>query len=1115
MASPYPATIVNLSSGQLLFNDPTENPPWDPESLGSNPPVFPSTSLAIGVQGTISERNLESIAFTNVFRYQPYEVSTVVMQKSLIIDQTGVITYEDPRVGAVDTVSAPFSANVNTFLQSTIGGVNILDTLSGTPDTLTNALGKLDGWIANAFLFQPPAVNLIELDNTSLYSGIRWINPRVYNVMDKSVPYVTGIVVIVGDASSPDVLTLEINDCTFFPYKGFRDGISPYFNPLVRFRIFTDFFPTTADVLYTKAVMKTKCIDIIDEKGHAQIPDLGKVFAVDYTDHQSSYTTISLYLPNLPNAYPKGTPVPIQIVYINKTEGDTNAAYGVITVNTEGAPSELIGLTPLSADVSSLRLQTVRPVFSDALSSITAPYFSTYSLQYTFENITTAHADGIGFRYGCNSPTDVPSVFTDYVNSTMTQNFIYSLSTQNIPLTGSTDGNPLVPAVYWSTTGYSINSAYLLGENTAGPLMSTLFPRTVVPSISSATISNVSYGQTRYYNAGFLKYLQFQNGWNTGYNVSTDVFYMSTPTTLAYQLNSTVQFNDPTFPGDRSTISVYTRYTNTDAKEHIPNTLEISTFQADFPLNAWQTQEANNSVLSTIVRDTYVLSSFQKYLYGAQIAGNQYVSTISTSPQLLQVCLANNRINGFNDPIEQNTIHSTAKYMFETEPSQPPSTLNVVYTNTCISTVKVSGIDTPSLTSKFMFDIVSRDFARFYSAPEFGHAYIAQGATAIGPVASYSTNVRIYKNSPNTEITSLPFPVSTLMRLSTCGVGLYSTVYQNPNEPSFINIFATITPANPQGRISTFVSTLTSSIFIDTVSLTTYSTFANIRSTNGVRVISMLPRPDIGITPDNIVDGVDLYGNHGIGLNVNMNPYFIVGNASNITFSTGIIYQHASSISSIYTDYYSRELIYTRSRYIHPAGFTFNNFDGKYIGVPNATYPDFTYDLIYDENNGFRYATFAFESPVYSEPTNLQFLNVRIKNPNIVSTISEDYYTNSWFPNIPTVPYLMSTLKVRLHTKLYASYTDSIYRTMSTAWLDGLKLVDDSIYNDQIYDTAACFAVSTIGNDVEYKVQIHRRAYNKLCAVVRIGLSKDSGLYAGDFPYSVSFDAIETYYSDF
>ena len=86
---------------------------------------------------------------------------------------------------------------------------------------------------------------------------------------------------------------------------------------------------------------------------------------------------------------------------------------------------------------------------------------------------------------------------------------------------------------------------------------------------------------------------------------------------------------------------------------------------------------------------------------------------------------------------------------------------------------------------------------------------------------------------------------------------------------------------------------------------------------------------------------------------------------------------------------------------------------------------------------------------------------------------------------------------------------------MSTAWLDGFQLVDETIYDDQIYDTAACVAVSTIGTDVEYKVQIDRRAYTKLCAVVRVGMSKDSGLYAGDFPYPISFDAIETYYSDF
>jgi len=1122
MTSPYPATIINLSSGQLLFNDPTESPAWDPASLGLNPPVFPSTSLAIGVQGTVADRNLESITFTNIFKYQSYENSTTLtnLQKTLVVNKQGVVTYEDPKVGVVSTVAAAFNANVSTFLNSTIGGANIYDTTYGTPDTLTNALGKLDGWIANAFLLQPPAVTLVNADNTSLYGGVRWENPRVYNILDKSAPYVSGIVFIIGTPGSGNVFSFEMNDCTFFPYKSFRNGISPYFNPLVQLRIFTDYFLQSADQLYTKSVMKTKCIQIIEESGNAILPDTGKVFAIDYTNRTDTFTTISLYLPNLANTYPKGSPVPIQIAYINKTEGDVNIAYSSTVTNVLGAPSALTLVTPLSSEVSSLRIRVNRPNYADSLGLVSTPFFSTYSLQYTLQTLATAHSGGIGYRYGCNSPTVIPDILSNYVNSTMTQDFIYALSTQNLALTGYPVGNPVIPGIVWSTVGYATNSAHLMGVTTAGPIMSTLFPTSIVPPINSCILSNVAYSQTRYKDAGFLKYLSYQNGWNTGYNVSTDVFYLSTPTTLAYQVNSTIQLNDSSFPGDRSGVTVYNQYTNIDQNTFSAVSLQLSTYQDDYPLNTYlSTNTGMNDSLAVNIRDTYTASTFQKYFYGAHIDGNQYISTISTSPQCLQLYIVNGRIDNYNDPINLNNTQSTPCYLFETEPSSSPSTLNVAYRNTCLSTTKVSGIVTPSLTSKFLFDIVANNFAHIYSAPEFAHAYIAQrsianNTTACGPTHVYSTGVIVYDNTTNTEITSLPFPVSTTMRISSCGVGVYSTIYQNPIEPSFIDILATLTPANPEGLVSTFVSTLTSSIFIDTVSLTKYSTFTNIKSTNGVRVVSLLPRTGIGASATDIYDGVDLYGQHGIGLNVNMDPYFIVGANSNIVFSPSILYQHASSISSIYTDNYSRELLYTNGKYIHPAGYTFNVFDGKFIGVPDAVYPDFTYDLIYDDNNGFRYATFAFESQQFPTPTNLQYLKVKFIKPSIVSTISENYFTNSWFPDTPTVPYLMSTMKIRMHTKTYASYTDAVYKTMSTAWLDGFQLVDDNIYDDQIYNTAACVAVSTINSNVEYTVQLDRRAYTKLCSVVRVGISRDGGLYAGDFPYPITFEAIETSYSD-
>ena len=1111
-----PANIINLSSGRILFNDPSETPPWDPASLGSNPPVFPSTALAIGVQGTVDSRNIESITFTNVFQYQPYENSTTLttLQKSLVINPRGLVTYEDPKVGVVSTVSATFRTPISTFVNSTIGGINIYDTPSGRPDTITNALGKIDGWIANAFLLQPPAVTPVQSDYTSLYGGIRWVNPTVYNVLDKSVPFVSGILFIIGTPGSGNVFSFELTDCSFFPYKSFQNGISPYGNPLVRLRIFTDFFPQTASELYSRAVMLTKSVTILEESGNATLPTTGKVFAVDYTDRQSTYTTISVYLPNLANSYPKNTPVPVQIAYINKTEGTVNMAYTSTVTNTVGPPSIPTRMSAISTTVNSLIVQMKRPDLADSIALISTPYFSTYSVEYTAKRLAIAHAGDIGFRYGIATPANIPIDFVNYTTPT-TQDFSYILSTQTLNVDGQTTPNPIIPAFVWSTVGYVTNSAMLVGPAINGPIMSTLFPVNIITPIQSTVVQNLSIDQTRFRTASTLKYLSYQSGWNTGYNVSTDVFYLSTPTYLSFQLSTAVQLNDASFPGDRSTITFLTEYTNTSRISCITTTLQASTFQNDFPLNTFlSTFTPTGDILGVTIQDPYADIAYQKHFYSAQVEGQLYVSTISTCPQSLRIFEKNNRIVSFNTAIQTNNIRSTARYFFATEPAYSPSTQDILYDNKCLSTVYVSGLLTPSLTSQFQFDIIANDFAYMYGANRFADAYITQNIggydVPMGPTTSLSTGVFIYNNDTNTEITTLPFPISTLLSISSCSVSLYSTLYQNPVDPGEIKLNATVIPANPQGEVSTFVSTLTTSVFFDTVSVANYSTFSDINNANGIRILSLLPRSGIGAVPNDIKDSIDINGTYGIGLNVNYDPAFNISTNSNIFLSTPIIYQHASSISTFFTDYYNRELIYTNGSYIHPAGLDFSGFNGTSLGQPDAVYPNFTTDLMTDVNNGFRYATFAFQSQQYAEPTEFQYLNVLVKNPNIVSTVSNNFYQNTWFPNAPTLSYKMSTLQVRIHAKIYSAYTDFKYQVASTIWYDCLQLGNDDVYDD----VPACVAVSTIGNDVQYKVQIDRRSYTRLCSVVRVGLSHNSGVYAGSDPYPVKFDAIQTSYSD-
>ena len=189
------ARQVMLSSGQILFADPTKT--WIPENF----PTLPSTLMSLTAAGTVESASFHTLTLSNAVSYEPYEPQNLLpaLSKVLHISQQGTISYSEPKVGMVSTVSAPFQKDVRGFQASTIGAAHILDVSSAAPDTLTNALGKLDSWIANAFLLQPPAVNAVEADTNSLYGGVRWLNFNTYSVFDKFVPYVSRILFTIGD----------------------------------------------------------------------------------------------------------------------------------------------------------------------------------------------------------------------------------------------------------------------------------------------------------------------------------------------------------------------------------------------------------------------------------------------------------------------------------------------------------------------------------------------------------------------------------------------------------------------------------------------------------------------------------------------------------------------------------------------------------------------------------------------------------------------------------------------------------------------------------------------------------------------------------------------------
>ncbi len=1109
MSGPFIARHVNLSSGQILFADPSK--PWAPDNF----PDMPSTLLAFTAISSISDGNISTLSFTNGRLYETFEPEYIrpVLQKSFQINNVGVVRYEESKVGFVSSFLDAFSTAITSFAPSTIGGANIKSVLQTQPDTITNALGKLDAWIANAFLLQPPPVTIVEVEKTSLYGGIRWLNFPTYSVLDKFVPYVTSMVFIVGDTDSPNYCTFELFDSDYFPYKTYTNGISPYFSPLVRFRVFTDFFLTNADHIYTKTSMQTKCIRLISESGDATFPATGKVLAFENTNGETTYTTLSIYLPNLKNTYPKDSDIPIKVFYLNRTDSSPNILCTSTIINTEGGPSVPSSITQVGYSDTSMDVRIVRPVYSDALAGVTEPFFSSYTVEYTLNgmNSVVSNVSPLGFRYGIPDPLTIPGFATPYSNVTFSQDLSYCYSTQTLRVTGN-DVTPLYPGMLWSTTVTAINSANIVGEEGFGTpgIFSTGFPTTTTPSIDAMPLSNTSYEQTRYATQSTVNTPRYYgNGWATGDLISTDIVFLSTTMGLTFQLSTVCQFNDATYPGDRSTITANTYFTDTTPVTTNSVTLILSTFADDFPLDTSLSNIQGDNILRAYITDSESTVPNQKYFYNAQISGTQSINTISMLSESIQVTLKNHTLAVESEPEVQ--AQSTIEYIFQTEPVSNTSTTAIVFQNVVTGAEQVSGIYTPTTSSLFYFDVLGSNIGNHVVSSCFASAYLTMNSLRIGPQENYTSNLHIYNGL--SEITTLPFPMDTTLTLSSCTLRLYSNVYQIHADPKPVYIAAKIQPAAPQTRPNIFTSTLTASIFIDTVSMNTISTFDKTTGPNGLRVLSLLPRDDLYGTSNNMNDGVDEMGNIGQGLNVTLNSYFDVDFANVFTVSPDVHYNHTSTMSTIYTDFYSRELLYTRGTYIHPAGYDFSQFNPALIGKPGAIYPDYTYDLVYDENFGFRYASFAYESAEYPVPTAVQYVYVTIKNPSALGTVQDDRTSNTFFPNDLVPPYYISSMKARMHVKVFGVYNAGTDFQSESSWVNGFTAIDEITFDDSVYNMPACHGASTIGAgaDIEYKVQINRRLYTKLCPIVRIGISQDGSEYSDD---PITFDAVQVRFSD-
>jgi len=1076
----YPANIAFFSTGNLVFADSTG---WDP----ANFPILPSTLVTLSAQGTPGI-GMSTLTLTNSTIYEAFEpvAAYPILKKQFQVSQNGLITIRDTTLGYVSTIAPAFPAPVTGFAPSTIGGAGLLDALSGAPDTVTNGLAKLDAWIANAFLYQPPAVTPLQTYANSMYGSLQWTNFLTYSILDKFVPYVTSIVIIIGDPTTANYCTLEIADDTYFPYKNYTNGISPYKTPLVVLEIYTDFFPSNIPISYTKAQLQSQCIRLISESGDATFAGTGKVVGFTPTDGTSTFTTMSVFLPNLEIAYPKDTPVPVSVIYLNNTSAPTNNAQFSTIQTSTGGPSAPNDVQEGIRAPQIVELEVTRPDYSDSNAQLTRPYFSTYVTQYTLESMATANTAGQGFKYGIPTSADIPSTLSTYVGSTFQQSFAYCLSTQTLILTGNLS-NPLVPGAAFSTSTYAVNEAFLPGDMFGGPVINTTFPNVSTPNISSIVITVGDLTQARSPSTLFTTTHGAQ-GWTIQSVVPDAVLFLSTIAPFAFNLSTSIQFNDATYPGDRTGIRITETLIDPVGIATTPATLLLSPVNDDYTLNSSYSITTNFNIINATLTDSQTDVLYSKFFYSADVGGAVNVSTISTNPFVLRVVLSNNEIPDSNTSAIPQLL-STPVFRFRTEPANAVSTANINITDVT-STIQISGIYTPTPQSRIIYDMSGTNFAYWYMTSSFAQGFLEYNDIRISPIQQYSTNVRILNNG--VPVTTLPIPQNTLLLLSSLTVPVGENVYVDPNDPYDFTLVAGVTPASPIPYPDALKSTLLSTLYADTYSYNTYTSFMNTMGSNGQRIMSLLPNTLDPGSSNNINDGVNTAGECGNGLNTNMSSLLTVTLPTSVSLQSSLIYQHASSLQLAYPNFYSRELLFTSNTYFHPAGFNFAQFNGG-----SNVYPNFTYDLDADVNFGYRYATFAFEWAPQNPPELYGYINIQVNAPSFISSIGSDRTENNWWPNSTVSPNLTSSMKVRMHAKLVGTFDQATYQPFETAWINCMKQLDFYSFDDDVFDTGAAIDVIPSGNNIVYKAQISRRLFTKVMAFVRIGIAQDASQYSG------------------
>lgn len=1064
MAAMY-ASTVNLSSGQIFFGDPTKV--WSRANL----PSLPIPNLTITAAGTQESASFPTLVFSNAITYKPYEPSTIFanLEKPLTVDISGNITYKTLSVGFVSTTNTTFQNGITGFTSESLHGPNIQDITQSTPDTITNALAKIDNWLKQAFLVQPPAVIPAQNLASSVYGGVRWLTFPTYSILNSTMPSVTSILFVIGDPTG-DNLTFEWNDPAYFPLQNYANGISPVLTPVVRLRIFTDFFPLEGDVSFTKQALDGTCFRLLNNSGACALPNSGRVFFIQNTDHTLTYTTFNVYLPNLTTTYPKGSNFPVNIVYMNKTATPYNVTYTSTMITTDGGPSAPVFYVS-TVGQSTATYTITPPTFSDTLHNVTESYISSYFIANFFGELRTAFDSNSGFYYGVPNISTLPSSFSTFVQATPFGFYIGN----NIPFYASTltTVQSLLPAAIWipgmSATNLGGISGELTGLLSNIQYASTLFTSTNVNSLSTAQLTGVN----PFITTSTFAFTYGSGSWSVSSNMQIPIAFISSPTQVAVATVVQAQLNDASYPGDRNSINVLMTYADISA------TLQLNPVNDDYTLNSTYTTGAPSDV-SVVIKDTD--TTYGHLFYKTNITALPLVSTINNASSNVQLTLQNTAIQSASEVPVTNV---SATYGFGTEAVGIFNYTSATYLNRATNLTYVSGILTPNSNSDLVYTAIQSNQFVTLVGSTIGSVQLLKDITSTSGLAYYTSTLVLLQSG--TPVTTTPFPQNTLLEFSslTAPVGLS---YQDPTNPVPYNIVSVLNPPFPQGSTQTQTINIPQTIFMDTVSVYAQSSFNSPTGTYGKRVLSFIPRRDIHTSNNNIQDTVSTTGAAGIGLQVAYSTFIQVQSSFTTTLSTALNYNNNSTLLNSYPSPYNRELMMTGGLWTNPCYLQFNNFAATALGDSTYMYPNFIADHTSDPNKGYRYATFLY-SQTPSVPTFYRYANVTLWNPSIVSTVTSPTL-NPCFPNTPVDNGFLQYATTKLNLKMFASFEQNGYKAVETAWTNGFKYVDN-LFDDSVYDIGACMSVSTMTNAVTYKLSVTPRYYTNIAALVRVGISRD------------------------